>query len=236
MAEEVEVRIFGLTELRVADDSSDGFDINGVAAVYEKNTQIGSWYEENIAPGCFTDTISTDDIRSCFNHDMNLILGRNRSGTLRIEDRDAGLHFGVKSPKTSYADDLKESIKRGDVDGCSFMFLVEKETWDQTDPKKPVRTLDKCKLFELGPVTIPAYPQTSVYARGMGVMAQLRNTDLPLNDDTRAMIERLEQYLERSNDPSGSQVADDDENGNGRHVQVDIARLRAKLEIARARC
>jgi hypothetical protein len=231
--DEFEVRTFGLTEIRVAEDD-DGFDIRGVAAVYDKPTDMG-WYKEKVAQGTFADTISADDIRSCFNHDMNLILGRNRSGTLRIEDRDDGLHFSVKSPKTSYAEDLKESVKRGDVDGCSFMFITQEDSWDQTDPKMPIRTLQKCKLFELGPVTIPAYPQTSVYARGMGVMAQLRDTSLPINEETRAMIERLEQFLNRSDDPSISQVADDDENVN-RRVQVDIAWLRAKIQIARARC
>jgi HK97 family phage prohead protease len=231
--DELEVRTINLTEIRVADDEEDEFSIRGTAAVYESFTDMG-WYEEKIARGAFDATLAVDDIRSFFNHDENLVLGRNRSGTLRIEDREDGLHFAVNPPDTQYARDLKVSIKRGDVSGCSFMFITKVDTWDKTDPQYPKRTLNECKLFELGPVTIPAYPQTSVYARGMGLMAQLRNTQIPLGDEeTRAMIENLERYLERGG-PSTSQAAGDDENA-GERVQVDLEKLRTKLKLARMR-
>jgi hypothetical protein len=68
----------------------------------------------------------------------------------------------VKLPETSYAKDLAESIKRKDITQNSFGFQVISDKWSE-DQKK--RTLLEVKLFDVSPVTFPAYKQTSLSMR-----------------------------------------------------------------------
>jgi uncharacterized protein len=155
-------------ELRT-DDA--GASISGYAAVFNQETIIGSsmWgFREQIALGAFDDAIKTDDVRALFNHDPNILLGRTESGTLRLKTDKKGLRYEVDLPDTAQAKDVRTLIQRGDVSGSSFGFVVEEDEWDEKEVKKgklPLRTIKKASLFDVSPVTYPAYPQTSVSAR-----------------------------------------------------------------------
>lgn len=145
--------------------------IAGYAAVFNTETIIGSsmWgFREQIAPEAFDDAIKTDDVRALFNHDPNILLGRTESGTLRLKVDKKGLRYEVDLPDTVQAKDVRTLIQRGDVSGSSFGFIVEEDDWDEREVKKgklPLRTIKKASLFDVSPVTYPAYPQTSVSAR-----------------------------------------------------------------------
>jgi HK97 family phage prohead protease len=155
-------------ELR-ADDASA--TISGYAAVFNQETVIGGslWgFREQIAPEAFDEAIKTDDVRALFNHDPNYLLGRTESGTLRLKADKKGLRYEVDLPDTAQAKDVRTLIARGDVSGSSFGFIVEEDEWDEREVKKgklPLRTIRKAALFDVSPVTYPAYPQTSVSAR-----------------------------------------------------------------------
>ncbi len=155
-------------EFREADGTAS---ITGYAAVFNQETVIGGGmfgFREQIAPGAFDDAIAADDVRALFNHDPNILLGRTLSGTLRLSVDKRGLRYTVDLPDTAAARDVRELIRRGDVSGSSFGFVVEEDTWDESGVKKgqlPLRTLEKLSLFDVSPVTYPAYPQTSVSAR-----------------------------------------------------------------------
>lgn len=159
----------GTVEIRAAEDGSG--TIKGIAAVVNQETVIGGGlfgFREKIAPGAFDDAVKNDDVRALFNHDPNMLLGRTASGTLRLSVTKSGLAYEVDLPDTRAAQDVRALIQRGDVNGSSFGFTVEDDDWDETDVKKgqlPLRTIRKVSLFDVSPVTYPAYPQTSVSAR-----------------------------------------------------------------------
>ena len=160
----------GLTESVECRDTESGATISGYAAVFNKETVIGgAWgFREQVDPHAFDDAIGRDDVRALFNHDPNFLLGRTKSGTLRLKVDKKGLRYEVDLPDTAQARDVRELIRRGDVSGSSFGFSVEGDEWDEAQVKAgklPLRTLTKLALFDVSPVTYPAYPQTSVSAR-----------------------------------------------------------------------
>ena len=128
---------------------------------------IGGMFIERIAPGAFAESIAKpDDIRALINHDPNLILGRNVSKTLTLREDDKGLLVEIDPPNTSYANDLMESTKRGDISQMSFGFQTIADSWERGQNGAPdVRTLLKVRLFDVSLVTYPAYPDTEVAVR-----------------------------------------------------------------------
>lgn len=140
----------------------------GHAAVFNRDSElIAGSFIERIAPGAFAESIAKpDDVRALFNHDPNLILGRNLSKTLSLQEDETGLLVTINPPKTSYAQDLQESTKRGDVSQMSFGFQTIEDKWTRGENGAPdVRTLLKVRLFDVSPVTFPAYPDTDVAVR-----------------------------------------------------------------------
>ena len=51
-------------------------------AIFNSWSQDLGGFKERIKPGAFKESIENDDIIAAFNHDNNMILGRNVSGTL----------------------------------------------------------------------------------------------------------------------------------------------------------
>lgn len=149
------------------DDDAAG-KLIGHAAVFDEETDIAGLFIERVARGSFTESIKTDDIRALFNHDPNFVLGRNKAGTLRLKEDDTGLAMELDPPDTQIARDLMVSIKRGDVDQMSFAFQVLHDEWESGEDGKPdVRTLRKVRLFDVSPVTFPAYEGTDIAVRSM---------------------------------------------------------------------
>lgn len=168
MGQGLERRFFPL-ELRAVDgEEEDGTPkIEGYAAVFN-SLSVEMWgFRERIAPGAFTETLENDDIRSLWNHNSDFVLGRVKSGTLALEEDDEGLRFEVQPPDTQWGRDALTSVRRGDVDQASFMFRTLKHDWSIDENEQLIRTLLKVKLYEVSPVTFPAYPATQVSARGL---------------------------------------------------------------------
>ena len=109
--EEMERRSFEVQELRISGDDEDNEKIEGYAAVFDQLSEEMWGFREKISPGAFEGTIGEDDIRALWNHDPNYPLGRNRAGTLELEEDDKGLRVQILPPETSYASDLVESIR-----------------------------------------------------------------------------------------------------------------------------
>jgi uncharacterized protein len=139
--------------------------MQGHAAVFNQETDLG-WMKEKIEPGAFKSSIKKDDIRALFNHDPNYVLGRSTSGTLKLSEDDIGLKIGIDPPDTQFARDLAVSIERGDINQMSFAFQVLEEEWIRGEKKEPdKRILKKVKLFDVSPVTYPAYEGTDIAMR-----------------------------------------------------------------------
>lgn len=136
-------------------------------AVFNRWSEDLGWFREQISPGAF-DEVLEDDVRALFNHDSNYVLGRTKSGTLKLEQNQRGLKATVVPPDAQWAKDLVASIKRGDISQASFAFSVREDKWKfSTDPGVPdERTILKIeRLYDVSPVTYPAYEQTSVWVR-----------------------------------------------------------------------
>ena len=89
------------------------------------------------------------------------MLGRVSSGTLRISTDKRGLFYEVDLPNTTYANDLAELMKRGDVNQSSFAFLIEQDKWEQRDGVT-YRIIEKVsRLLDVSPVSQPAYPDAT---------------------------------------------------------------------------
>jgi len=133
----------------------------GYGAVYNsKSVDLGG-FKEIILPGAFKRSLKEgNDIKSFFNHDPNLVLGSTKAGTLKLKDDERGLLYEIDMPNTSYANDLRESMKRGDVRGSSFSFNVIEDEWKERDGKH-TRYLKDVDIHELGPVTNPAYEKSN---------------------------------------------------------------------------
>jgi len=140
--------------------------MQGHAAVFGQETDIGGWMREKIEPGAFRASIKKDDVRALFNHDPNYVLGRSTVGTLKMSEDDVGLKISIEPPDTQWARDLAVSIERGDINQMSFAFQVQEEEWVRGDKKEPdLRILKKVRLFDVSPVTFPAYDGTDIAMR-----------------------------------------------------------------------
>lgn len=163
------------SEFRVEQREDGKKLIRGHAAVFNSETDLG-WFRERIAPGAFSESIGKDDVRALFNHDPNLILGRNKAGTLTMREDEHGLYVEIDPADTQATRDLMTHIERGDVSQMSFGFQTLKDTWETNenaeDEKKDLRTLEKVKLWDVSPVTFPAYTDTDVAVRSHDCWSQ----------------------------------------------------------------
>lgn len=158
-------RRFFATELRADAGEGRPARLSGYAAVFDQlSVVLYGMFRERIERGAFASTIG-DDIRALWNHDTNYPLGRSKAGTLALAEDSHGLRVEIDPPDTQAGRDAVESIRRGDVDQMSFAFDVLEDTWDQDEQGQLIRTLRKVKLYEVSPVTFPAYTGTTVSAR-----------------------------------------------------------------------
>ncbi len=154
-------------ELRAAKDGSNSpGTVVGYAAVYNSASQDLGGFRETIAPGAFKRCLS-DDVRCLWNHRDEAILGRSSAGTLRLEEDGIGLRYECDLPDTSVGRDVAEGLRRGDITGSSFQFTIDPdgEDWDWSGPV-PLRCLRSIsRLYDVSPVTFPAYEDSSCELR-----------------------------------------------------------------------
>ncbi|MFD6970144.1 HK97 family phage prohead protease [Streptomyces sp. NPDC059949] len=179
------------TEFEVRSEGGK-FNFYGYALKWDARSQNLGGFRERVAQGATADSIGRDDIRALFNHDPNLILGRNRSGTLRLSEDSDGLHYEVDMPDTTYARDLATAMERGDVSHSSFGFKTagpEGDSWAEDDDGFPLRTLQKIALFDVSPVTYPAYADSTsgVGSRALQLLAEQRGISLAMLDSLEAI-------------------------------------------------
>lgn len=170
--------------------SMQGKTLVGLAAPYGTPTEIKTPkgpFTEIIAPGAFDGVLKTNpDVVCTVNHDESLLLGRTTNGTLMLEADHRGLNFAVELPDSEYAKHVHENVKRGDLAGCSFGFVLspENQMWDESDTGKLTRHITGfSQLRDVSVVTRPAYPGTEVDARGLN----------EASTETRSVVEQFVQ-------------------------------------------
>jgi len=156
--------------------------ISGYASVFNKRSENLGGFREVIAPGAF-DGVLNDDVRALFNHDANFLLARTASGTLRLSVDEEGLRYEFEPPNTTAGRDLVESMKRGDITQSSFAFTVASDSWEERDGGM-LRTINKVeRLYDVSPVTYPAYPDASVGLRSLEAFRSLQEAESPVIEE-----------------------------------------------------
>lgn len=137
----------------------------GYASVFNQDATIGDYFVERVAPGAFDGTLG-GDIRALIDHDTGRVIGRTKSGTLRLAADSHGLRIEVDVPDTADGRDLWTLVERGDISGMSIGFQVTKDMWDETGDM-PVRTVMGINLFEVSAVAFPAFDGTEIGVRSL---------------------------------------------------------------------
>jgi len=165
---QMERRTVAVKELRVLDPDGEGEGaplISGYAALFGALSEDLGGFRERIQAGAFAKTVREADVRALWQHDVNYVLGRSKAGTLELSEDEQGLAFTIKPPETQWARDALVTMRRGDVDQMSFGFEAVRDEWEQEAGGEAIRTLVEVKLYDVSPVTFPAYPQTSAEVR-----------------------------------------------------------------------
>lgn len=162
----------GVVEFRASEGAGKAARIGGYAAkfgVRSENMGFGNVkFFEIIEPGAFAGVLE-DDVRCLFNHDVNLILGRTASRTCRITQDATGLAYECEADEEmSYARDLIRSLQRRDVTQSSFAFSITRDGQRWVEEGDTItRFITKvARLYDVSPVTYPAYPDATSEARG----------------------------------------------------------------------
>jgi len=186
-------RGFGLVDIRAVDEGSY---IEGHPAVYDQKTNIGNWFYEVIERGAF-DSCNFDDVLFCINHDLKKIpLARSRrnngNSTMLLRTDEVGLYVkaDLDVENNMEARAFYGSVKRGDIDGMSFIFYVGAEKWEDLNTDMPTRRIQKIdKVIEVGGVNFPAYQGTDINARDKFAL-----------DNARKALENARSQLDNSKD------------------------------------
>lgn len=215
-----EVRYRDCPELRMDEDSKS---LKGYAAVYDEY-DMGE-FVERVSPGAFTKTIKEADVRMLWNHNSDIILGRNKANTLTLSEDEHGLKIDCRtSENSSIARDCVDAVRRGDVSQMSIGFYTIKDEWEKREDEKPLRTLKEIQLFDVSPVTFPASPDTTISLRTI-----LENSNEKLEDFEYINKEVIETLCNKSKEKEQLLHAEDCQcSCDGKPVQENCSPLKLR--------
>ena len=161
-----EIRAIRGAEIRAVQDSAGNRSLEGMIPYSSRSVDLGGFVEE-ILPGAFAGALRAGaDVLCLRDHKQELLMGRTTSGTLSLSDSTEGLRWKVQLPKTQQAEDLAESVARGDLDTNSFGFICNPggDKWAR-EGGTSVRTLSSVELLEISPCSFAAYPASTAALR-----------------------------------------------------------------------
>ena len=195
-----EIRAFDF-EVR-AEQNEEKRSLTGQPIVYNERTNLG-WYDEIIEDGALAET-DLRDVRFLVNHNTDMIpLARSRNNnansTMQMEIvPGAGMSIRVDLDTENNADarSLYSAVERGDISGMSFMFTVDKDSWEDIDTDHPTRRVQSIsRVFEVSAVTFPAYSATSITARGLSEALESAKDSLESAKAAKREIEQRKQKI-----------------------------------------
>lgn len=146
----------------------------------EESVDLGGFIERIHPEAISIDQIRNSDIFAFFNHDNEKVLGRTGAGTLKLDLRDDGLYYEIDVPDTVAGNELLEHIKRGEMYGTSFAYSLPSDDsgdiWSRDEDGNIYRDITNIEiLYEISPVFSPAYPTTTISARSLDKLNELKN-------------------------------------------------------------
>ncbi len=185
-----EIRKFIVTDLetRTLEDTEEKV-ISGYINKFNTRSQYMGFYEE-VAKGAFDKTLADGhNIYAMYNHNSDMILGSTRSGSLKLNTDNIGLHFELRiNPNISYASDIAELVKSGDLEGCSFGFWVTDDEWTRTEDKIDLRIIKELELIEVTITPFPAYLDSEASCRSF----ELHNKEVEKTKELRKLEKEIE--------------------------------------------
>ena len=207
-----EVRFIQLMELR-AEQNEQEYILEGYPIVFNQETDMGAW-REVIDPAAVGDGKVLRDVALMVGHDFGMIPlahSRRNNGNstmqLTVDEHGVKMRALLDVENNPKAKEAYSAIKRGDISGMSFAFVVGEERWEDLDTDMPLRVITRlAAIYEVSLVAFPAYPGTSVQAASEGdalesVKASLESAKEQLAEERaaeaeqerrRAALERLE--------------------------------------------
>ena len=167
-----EIRAFDF-EVRAEENEEHGHFLSGRPIVFGQRTDLG-WYDEVIERSAL-DATDLKDVRFLINHNVDMIpLARSRNNTpnstmqMSVDENGMGIRVDLDTENNAEAKSLYSAVGRGDISGMSFMFTVDKDSWEDIDTDHPTRRIQSIsRVMEVSAVTFPAYSQTSIQTRGL---------------------------------------------------------------------
>lgn len=193
-------------EVRAEQDEQHGHFLSGRPIVYDAPTEMfdifAGEYTEIIDRGALDNTDLTD-VRFLVNHNTYMIpLARSRNNNdnstmqLRVVEEGMDIRVDLDTENNADAKALYSAVGRGDITGMSFMFIVDKDSWDNVDTDHPTRHIRSFrKVFEVSAVTFPAYAQTSINTRGLSGALEGAKESLESARAAKRAVERQKQRI-----------------------------------------
>lgn len=179
-----------ITDFEIRSAEGGGTMLVGYAARFNSpSSPIGGRFVERIVPGAF-DAVLGGDVIAAFNHDESRVLGRTGAGSLRLSADEQGLRYEVdldlEDPDALM---VQRKLLTRKITGSSFMFSVAEDgdVWERGQDGTITRTITKIgALYDVGPVTFPAYPASTAAMRSLGELDKTAAEELTaLEDEAR---------------------------------------------------
>lgn len=161
-------------ELRAFTENNEMI-VEGRAIVYDTPSRLISEnnksFIEVIERGAFKEA-RTSNAYFTYNHSKNEVLATVRGKSLTLVEDDKGVLFRAILSNTTYSKDYFEMIKRGDIAGNSFGMVVANngDVWKRNEQGIPLRHISRISdITDISIISgsfVPAYPNTTVWARG----------------------------------------------------------------------
>src|SRR5690625_886650 len=178
-------------ELREEDEK---MILEGYALLYNDETLIGSrdyGFIESIDPNALSDE-AIRDVPMKYNHmDSFLIIARTKNKSLELISDEKGLKVRAELLDTQHNKDIYKMVRSGLLEKMSFAFTVKDQEWDHSGdiPKRLNTKIDR--LYDVSIVDIPAYDNTSIFARSLESMElELKTMELEKRKEDEMLIRK----------------------------------------------
>lgn len=197
---EKEIRAFNF-EIRAEENEEHGHFLTGRPIVFGQRADLG-WFDEVIDAGAL-DVTDLKDVRFLVNHNVDMIpLARSRNNTdnstmqMSVDGDGMVIRVDLDTENNADAKSLYSAVGRGDISGMSFMFSVDKDSWDDIDSEHPTRHVRSiARVLEVSAVTFPAYSQTSIQTRGLSDALESAKKSLESVKAEKRAVERKKQKI-----------------------------------------